>query len=130
MKAVVLTCFESDEERMRLVINGLTSEGFEVVAYTSNFSHIRKQYRNNIPEGIRAIDTFSYKRNLSFSRLYSHYSFAKSVFKRVKEGKINVKVLDTNEKWYGVTYKEDKKDLVNAINKMIEEGKYPINLWD
>ena len=53
-----------------------------------------------------------------------------SVFKRVKEGKINVKVLDTNEKWYGVTYKEDKKDLVNAINKMIEEGKYPINLWD
>ena len=87
MKAVVLTCFESDEERMRLVINGLMSEGFEVVAYTSNFSHIRKQYRNNIPEGIRAIDTFSYKRNLSFSRLYSHYSFAKSVFKRVKEDK-------------------------------------------
>lgn len=53
-----------------------------------------------------------------------------SMFKRIKEGKIKVKVLDTNEKWYGVTYKEDKKDLVSAINKMIEEGKYPINLWD
>ncbi len=53
-----------------------------------------------------------------------------SVFKRIDEGKINVKVLDTDEKWYGVTYKEDKKNLVNAINKMIEEGKYPKNLWD
>ncbi len=53
-----------------------------------------------------------------------------SVFKRIDEGKINVKVLDTDEKWYGVTYKEDKEDLVNAINKMIEEGKYPKNLWD
>lgn len=53
-----------------------------------------------------------------------------SVSKRMDEGKINVKVLDTNEKWYGVTYKEDKEELVNAINKMIEEGKYPKNLWD
>lgn len=53
-----------------------------------------------------------------------------SVFKRIEEGKIKVKVLDTDEKWYGVTYKEDKKDLVNAINNMIKDGKYPQNLWD
>ena len=53
-----------------------------------------------------------------------------SVFKRIKENKIKVKVLDTNEKWFGVTYKEDKKDLVAAINKMIDEGKSPKNLWN
>ena len=53
-----------------------------------------------------------------------------SVFKRIKENKIKVKVLDTNERWFGVTYKEDKKDLVAAINKMIDEGKYPKNLWN
>lgn len=53
-----------------------------------------------------------------------------SIFKRIKEDKIKVKVLDTDEKWYGVTYKEDKEGLVNAINKMIEDGKYPKNLWD
>lgn len=53
-----------------------------------------------------------------------------SVFKRIDEGKINVKVLDTDERWYGVTYKEDKEDLVNAINQMIEDGKYPKNLWN
>ena len=53
-----------------------------------------------------------------------------SIFKRIKEEKIKVNVLDTSEKWYGVTYKEDKKDLTDAINKLIEEGKYPKNLWD
>ena len=53
-----------------------------------------------------------------------------SVFKRINENKITVKVLDTNEKWFGVTYKEDKPDLVNAINKMIEDGKYPKDLWN
>lgn len=53
-----------------------------------------------------------------------------SVFKRIEENKISVKVLDTNEKWYGVTYKEDKKDLVDAISKMIKSKKYPKNLWN
>ena len=40
-----------------------------------------------------------------------------------------VKVLPTTSMWYGVTYKEDKDSVVNAINKMIEEGIDPKNLW-
>lgn len=53
-----------------------------------------------------------------------------SVFKRIDENKIKVKVIDTDEKWHGVTYKEDKKDLVRAIDDMILKGKYPSKLWD
>lgn len=53
-----------------------------------------------------------------------------SVFKRIKTGEVVVNVLDTNERWYGVTYREDKETLVNAINKMIEESIYPKKLWD
>ena len=87
MKAVVLTCYESNEERMKLVIKSLELEGFEVVSYTSNFSHIRKEYRNNIPEGMVALNALSYKKNLSISRLYSHNRFAKDVFKRVRGDK-------------------------------------------
>ncbi len=52
-----------------------------------------------------------------------------SIFELIEEGKIKVNVIDTNEKWYGITYKEDKESLVNSINKMIEEGKYPKDLW-
>ena len=36
-----------------------------------------------------------------------------------------VTVLTSADKWYGVTYKEDKEVVVEAIRKMEEEGKYP-----
>lgn len=36
-----------------------------------------------------------------------------------------VRVLVAEDKWYGVTYKEDKEGVVLAIGKMVEEGKYP-----
>ncbi len=35
-----------------------------------------------------------------------------------------VKVFDTNEKWYGVTYKEDKQMVVDAMKKLFKEGYY------
>ena len=40
-----------------------------------------------------------------------------------------VSVLSTTAKWEGVTYKEDKEAVVKAINKLIDEGEYPQNLW-
>ena len=40
-----------------------------------------------------------------------------------------VSVLSTTAKWEGVTYKEDKEAVVNAINKLIDEGEYPQKLW-
>ena len=46
------------------------------------------------------------------------------------EGKADVKVLKSMDKWYGVTYKEDKPVVVAAIQKMKEEGRYPRNLWE
>jgi len=42
----------------------------------------------------------------------------------IKNGKAKVRVLTTPDKWYGVTYRDDKYDIVKAINKMTKEGKY------
>ena len=42
---------------------------------------------------------------------------------------IKLKVLTSTEKWYGVTYKEDKNDVVNAMQGLHESGKYPKALW-
>lgn len=42
----------------------------------------------------------------------------------------SVKVLPTEEKWYGVTYSEDKEAVVCAIENMVKEGKYPQKLWE
>ena len=38
-------------------------------------------------------------------------------------------VLPTTAKWEGVTYKEDKEEVVNAINEMVRTKKYNKNLW-
>ena len=61
--------------------------------------------------------------------LKAEYFLPSVVDSLIKEGKADVNVLKCNEKWYGVTYKEDKQSVMNAINDMIEFGKYPRNLW-
>jgi hypothetical protein len=43
------------------------------------------------------------------------------------EDKADVRVLDNTDKWYGVTYKEDKEDVVRAFNEFMEKGIYPKN---
>ena len=46
-----------------------------------------------------------------------------------KSGRAEVTVLSSKDKWFGVTYKEDKPVVVEAIRKMKEDGLYPEKLW-
>lgn len=48
----------------------------------------------------------------------------------VKAGKCDVKVVPTNSKWYGVTYKDDKEKVVEFINKMVDNKVYSERLWN
>ncbi|MUH34583.1 nucleotide-diphospho-sugar transferase [Zobellia amurskyensis] len=48
----------------------------------------------------------------------------------LKSDKVEVNVLTTNEKWFGVTYKEDKAIVQNEIMKLNENGVYPKKLWE
>ena len=52
------------------------------------------------------------------------------VFERIENDNLKVRVVDTVAVWHGVTYKEDKEELVNCINLLIENGEYPINLYE
>lgn len=47
----------------------------------------------------------------------------------LNEGKCTVDVIETADKWFGVTYKEDKPDVVASISALVEEGQYPEKLW-
>ena len=47
----------------------------------------------------------------------------------VEEGNYSVKVLRSGEKWFGVTYKEDRPMVVESIRQLIREGVYPASLW-
>ena len=48
----------------------------------------------------------------------------------IHERKITMRVLATPEKWFGITYKEDKPFVVSGIRRLIETGVYPEKLWD
>ena len=43
----------------------------------------------------------------------------------ITEGKADVKVIDNDDKWYGVTYKEDKVQVVEAFRRLTADGVYP-----
>ena len=47
----------------------------------------------------------------------------------LREGKVQVRVLETNDKWFGVTYKEDKPFVVASFRKLIENGVYSEDLY-
>ena len=47
----------------------------------------------------------------------------------LKEGKMKVEVRKSHDEWFGVTYKEDKPDVVAAIQKLITDGVYPEKLF-
>ncbi len=51
------------------------------------------------------------------------------VNKLIGEHTATLRVLRSTAQWHGVTYKEDKPALMAEIEKMIEAGKYPRNLW-
>lgn len=47
----------------------------------------------------------------------------------IKSNEVQVKVLKTNDSWFGITYKEDKKDVIRKINELVEKGVYPEKLF-
>ena len=51
------------------------------------------------------------------------------VSRLIGEGKAQVQVLPSEDKWYGVTYREDKPGVVAALADMTARGLYPENLW-
>lgn len=54
----------------------------------------------------------------------SEYYLPAVVNERIENGEKSVKVLIAEDKWYGVTYKEDKQVVVDAIGKMVTDGLY------
>ncbi len=46
-----------------------------------------------------------------------------------KQGKISISVLNTNDRWFGLTYKEDKPGAVAALTELHKNGAYPPTLW-
>lgn len=61
---------------------------------------------------------------LSADDLKTEYLLPTIIGDLLKQDKIQVKVLESKDKWFGVTYKEDKESVVQAIRELIQAGQY------
>lgn len=62
-------------------------------------------------------------------KLKSEFYIPLAVNNLIVEGKATCKVLDTTSKWFGVTYAEDRPQVVLKINELIRKGVYPKQLF-
>ena len=84
MKVIIATCFQSNEERVNFVYDACKNRGYEVKAYTSDFSHVKKEKRDSVPEQFTVIKTKPYKKNMSIQRMNSHRIFSKDLFQQIE----------------------------------------------
>lgn len=70
-----------------------------------------------------------FEKEVPSNPLKSEYFIPVEIGRMLKNDTIEVKMLSSQDKWYGVTYQEDKPMVKAGIKKLIEEGKYPQPLW-
>ena len=70
------------------------------------------------------------EKNIPVNPLKCEYFLPFVVDELLKEMKVTVKVLTTQDKWYGVAFKEDKPVVVAAIQSLKDQGLYPQGLCD
>lgn len=62
--------------------------------------------------------------------LKAEYLLPSIVDDLIKEGSARVKVLDTKDKWFGVTYQNDKELVRRSLERLVAEGVYPRKLFE
>lgn len=67
--------------------------------------------------------------NVKEGDLKAEYLLPSIIDRCIREGRGRVRVLETKDKWFGVTYKEDKPAVVQSIRKLIDDGLYPEKLF-
>jgi len=67
--------------------------------------------------------------NVPANPLKAEYFLPSVVDVQLTAGKATARVYTTPDKWYGVTYREDRAEVVEALKRMTEEGLYPTPMW-
>ena len=83
------------------------------------------------PDFLQELETgfVQFLENLKEGDIKAEYLLPNVVGRMVAEDRAKVQVLRTEDKWFGVTYKEDKQLVVDSILDLIAQGKYPNKLF-
>ena len=114
-KNIVKTADGAEADGVKLDIDSLVS--MNMWGFTPDFFNELETGFTRFLSGIKEGD------------IKSEYLLPSVVDSLIKAGRANVSILETRDKWFGVTYKEDKPLVVQSVNKLISEGKYPAKLY-
>lgn len=89
-----------------------------------NFWGLTPEFLDVLEDGFREFFDHIAGRELKAEYLLPIY-----IDELLHQGKVTVKVLETRDKWFGVTYKEDRETVANAFRKLIEDGVYGHRLF-
>ena len=107
--------YEENDELLKIPIDSLVSMNF-FGFHPNIFEAIHSQFLDFV-ESNKSQPRAEFYIPLVVSRL-------------IKAGEMRMSVLPNKEKWYGVTYKEDKRMVMDAFQKLAAEKVYPPSLWD
>ena len=66
---------------------------------------------------------------LMIEEIKKEYLLPKVIGDLIRKENAQVKVLESKDQWFGVTYQEDKEYVVQSIRDLIEKGVYPEKLF-
>ena len=87
-------------------------------------------FTESILEEIRSGFQAFLKKGLAENPMKCEYFLPSVVSDLLSAGKASVSVLESGDKWYGITYKEDKPAVTAAVQKLKDSGRYPERLWN
>lgn len=91
-------------------------------------NHIIMDY--SIHDAIKAGFKEFFEKEVPGNPLKAEYLIPTFIGELLKQSKMSVKVLKTNDTWYGMTYKEDVKSVKNSFKKMLKNGLYKDDLFN
>ena len=90
-----------------------------------NFWGLMPGFMKTLEEGFKEF----FEKTVPANPLKAEYLIPIFIGDLLKENKVSVKVLDTQDSWFGVTYKEDKEYVINSIQQLIKDGVYKEDLF-
>jgi dTDP-glucose pyrophosphorylase len=90
-----------------------------------NFWGFPESFMGELADGIAAF----FENDVPRDPLKAEYLLPRIVDKLLADGSATVKVMESSDRWYGVTYQEDREQVFAALQSLKDRGLYPDRLW-
>lgn len=104
-------------------VDGVSVDAESLVSM--NMWGLRPEFMETLDQGFQAFFQGAAREN----PLKAEYLLPIYIGQLLQQGKVRVQVLQTGDKWFGVTYREDKPAVVESFRRLVEAGVYTVPLF-